>query len=97
MERTSPRLALFTVFSIPHYGFPFWVKNQIAAGSDLAPIAARLVEIEEECLANRVFVRAAFDECSTLHQDVRRAQHILSANRASIFITAESTHGPMVC
>ena len=53
-----PRLALLAFLLGPHDRFPVRRQDQAGAGiGDLDPVAAGLVDVEEECLLDGVLVR----------------------------------------
>src|SRR5882757_1897249 len=76
----APGLALLALLLGPHDRFPVRRQDEAGAGvGDLDPIAARLVDIEEEGLLDGVFVRTGLDVDAVLLKDVGGAQHVLAA------------------
>ena len=65
--------------SVQVIGFQSGRQDQPRAGiGDLDAVAARLVDIEEEGLLDRVLVRAGLDEDAVLQEDVGGAQDLLA-------------------
>ena len=54
-------------------------EDQVSAGADLEPVAARLVAVEKKCLPYRVLVGARLDRHVGITQDIGRSQHVLPA------------------
>src|SRR3954453_5877111 len=76
----APRLALLALFLGPNDRLPIRSQHQARAGvGDLDPVAAGLVNIEEEGLLDRVLVRPGLDEDAVLQEDVGRPQDVLAA------------------
>ncbi len=75
-----PGLAFFAFFLGPGNRFPIRRQNEPRAGiGDFDTIAARLIDIEEEGLLHRMFMRAGFDEHAIFEENVGGEQHFLPA------------------
>src|SRR5579872_1134324 len=76
----APGLSLFALGFAPADRLPIRRQDQPRAGiGDLDAVAARLIDIEEECLLHRMFMRAGLDEDSGFEENVGGAQHVLAA------------------
>src|SRR6185437_11993366 len=83
MERLDglkpPRLALLAFGLGPADRLPVRRKHQPRAGtSDLDPVAARLIDIEEERLLDGVFVRTRLDKDAVLKENVGSTQDVFA-------------------
>src|SRR5581483_5669288 len=76
----APGLSLFALGFAPADRLPIRREDQPRAGiGDLDAVAARLIDIEEEGLLHRMFVRAGLDEDSGFEENVGGAQDFLAA------------------
>src|SRR2546421_11547672 len=76
----APGLALLALRLRPHDRLPVRSEDQSRAGvGDFHPVAARLVNVEEERLLDRMLVRAGLDEDAVLEENVGGAQHLFAA------------------
>src|SRR5215475_3510389 len=74
----APGVALLALLLGPHDRLPVGRQDQPRAGiGDLDAVAARLVDIKEERLLDRVLVRASLDEHAVLQEHVGGEQHLL--------------------
>jgi len=75
----APGLALLALLLGPHDRLPVGRQDQPGAGvGDLDPVAARLIDVEEERLLDRVLMRAGLDVNASLQADVGRPKNVLA-------------------
>src|ERR1700733_1826996 len=75
-----PGLSLLALLLRPDDRLPIRRQNQPCAGiGDLDPVAAGLIDVEEEGLLDRVLVRASLDVDPILEENIRSPQNILAA------------------
>src|SRR5215831_1886414 len=76
----APGLALLPLGLRPDDGWPVRRQDETRPGiGDLDAVAARLVDVQEERLLDRVLVGTGLDVNAVLQEDIGRPQHVFAA------------------